>query len=145
MCRCRCLCLCLSITWHWSSSKDRSNHEFGALQGKELHNHLQEMLAHFAVRVVMGRTYVRVRHEGVSKGAFVELVIQHYKNRGGVDMLFIIADDVADEDVFQVQGVGCRVWVSMHHCSDCSSLQVAAAYHGTSLYINMYICLYIYI
>ena len=48
----------------------------------------------------MGRTYVRVRHEGVSKGAFVELVIQHYKNRGGVDMLFIIADDVADEDVF---------------------------------------------
>jgi trehalose-6-phosphatase len=21
-----------SITWHWSTSKDRSNHEFGALQ-----------------------------------------------------------------------------------------------------------------
>jgi demethoxyubiquinone hydroxylase (CLK1/Coq7/Cat5 family) len=32
------------------------------VQGKELHNHLQEMLAHFPVRVVLGRTYVRVRH-----------------------------------------------------------------------------------
>lgn len=91
-----------SITWHWTSSKDRSNHEFGALQGKELHNHLQEMLAHFAVRIKMGRSYVRVSHEGVTKGSFVEHVIKHYNNRGGVDMLFIIADDVADEDIFKV-------------------------------------------
>lgn len=91
-----------SITWHWTTSKDRSNDEFGALQGKELHNHLQEMLAHFAVRIKMGRTYVRVRHEGVTKGSFVEHVIKHYNNRGGVDMLFIIADDVADEDIFKV-------------------------------------------
>ena len=91
-----------SITWHWSSSKDRSNHEFGALQGKELHNHLQEMLAHFAVRVVIGRTYVRVRHEGVTKGCFVEYVTNHYNKRGGVDMLMVIADDVADEDIFTV-------------------------------------------
>jgi trehalose-phosphatase len=74
----------------------------GGAQGKELHNHLQEMLAHFAVRVMMGRTYVRVRHEGVTKGSFVEHVSKHYNNRGGVDMLFIIADDVADEDIFKV-------------------------------------------
>ena len=36
------------------------------VQGKELHNHLQEMLAHFPVRVVLGRTYVRVRHVSAS-------------------------------------------------------------------------------
>ncbi len=36
------------------------------MQGKELHNHLQEMLAHFPVRVVLGRTYVRVRHVSAS-------------------------------------------------------------------------------
>jgi hypothetical protein len=60
------------------------------------------MLAHFAVRIKMGRSYVRVSHEGVTKGSFVEHVIKHYNNRGGVDMLFIIADDVADEDIFKV-------------------------------------------
>ncbi|KAJ1483191.1 hypothetical protein T484DRAFT_1801339 [Baffinella frigidus] len=40
-----------SITWHWS----RLNPEFGSLQGKELQNHLQEMLSHFNVRIALGK------------------------------------------------------------------------------------------
>jgi len=87
-----------SVTWHWESA----NPEFGSLQGKELQNHLQEMLSHFPVRIVLGKTFVRVRHEGVTKGAFVEHTIKHYNNRGGVDFLLGIGDDIADEDMFKV-------------------------------------------
>ena len=32
----------------------------------------------------------------------MEYVTNHYNKRGGVDMLFVIADDVADEDIFKV-------------------------------------------
>jgi len=87
-----------SATWHF----DRANPEFGALQGKELQVHLHEMLAHFPVQVVMGMQYVRVRHEGVNKGTFLEHVMKHYNIRGGVDFLLAIADDVTDEELFQV-------------------------------------------
>uniref|UniRef100_A0A7S0UCV1 Trehalose 6-phosphate phosphatase n=1 Tax=Hemiselmis andersenii TaxID=464988 RepID=A0A7S0UCV1_HEMAN len=87
-----------SVTWHW----ERCNPDFGTLQGKELQNHLKEMLSHFPVRIIKGKTYVRVRHEGVTKGALVEHVIKHYNTRGGVDFVLGLGDDVADCDMFEV-------------------------------------------
>ena len=38
----------------------------------------------------------------MTKGAFVEHTIKHYNNRGGVDFLLGIGDDIADEDMFKV-------------------------------------------
>jgi trehalose-phosphatase len=72
------------------------------VQGKELQNHLKEMLSHFPVRIIKGKTYVRVRHEGVTKGALVEHIIKHYNTRGGVDFILALGDDVADVDMFEV-------------------------------------------
>ena len=51
------------------------------------HTHTHVYILH---AVVIGRTYVRVRHEGVTKGCFVEYVTNHYNKRGGVDMLMVI-------------------------------------------------------
>jgi len=87
-----------SITWHWS----RLNPEFGSLQGKELQNHLQEMLSHFNVRIALGKQSVVVRQEGVTKGSIVDHIIKHYNSRGGVDFLLGLGDDAADEDMFKV-------------------------------------------
>jgi hypothetical protein len=73
-----------------------------ALQGKELQNHLQEMLSHFAVRIALGKTSVVVRQEGVTKGAIVDHIIKHYNSRGGADFVLCLGDDTADEDMFKV-------------------------------------------
>jgi len=72
------------------------------LQGKELQNHLQEMLSHFAVRIALGKTSVVVRQEGVTKGAIVDHIIKHYNSRGGADFVLCLGDDTADEDMFKV-------------------------------------------
>lgn len=47
-----------SITWHFGST----NPEFGAMQGKELLNHLKDTMAHLPVDVVMGKSFVRVSY-----------------------------------------------------------------------------------
>jgi len=85
-----------SITWHFGST----NPEFGAIQGKELLNHLKDTMAHLPVEVVMGKSFVRVRHSGVSKGALAKHVLHHYTNRGGVDFILCLGDDRMDEDMF---------------------------------------------
>lgn len=87
-----------SVTWHF----ERANADFGALQGKELQSHLSELLSHFPVRISLSKNLVRVRHLGVTKGALVQHIINHYNSRGGVDFVLALGDDVADEDMFKV-------------------------------------------
>ncbi|EKX36313.1 hypothetical protein GUITHDRAFT_145880 [Guillardia theta CCMP2712] len=82
-----------SITWHYGST----NPEFGALQGKELLNHLEDTMAHLPVEVVMGKSFVRVRHEGVTKGAITKHLMSHITDRGGVDFILCLGDDRMDE------------------------------------------------
>jgi len=85
-----------SITWHYGVS----NPDFARMQGKELLNHLNDTLAHLPVEVVVGKSFVRVRHQGVTKGNLVSHIIQHYSSRGGVDFLLCLGDDRIDEDMF---------------------------------------------
>jgi len=85
-----------SITWHYGVS----NPDFARMQGKELLNHLNDTLAHLPVEVVVGKSFVRVRHQGVTKGSLVTHIIQHYNSRGGVDFLLCLGDDRIDEDMF---------------------------------------------
>jgi len=82
-----------SITWNYGNS----NPEHGLLQAKELLNQLNDTLAHLPVEVVLGKTFVRVRHQGVTKGALVQHIIQHYSSRGGVDFILCLGDDRMDE------------------------------------------------
>eukprot|EP00291_Cryptomonas_curvata_P000617 CAMPEP_0172180098 /NCGR_PEP_ID=MMETSP1050-20130122/17009_1 /TAXON_ID=233186 /ORGANISM="Cryptomonas curvata, Strain CCAP979/52" /LENGTH=1103 /DNA_ID=CAMNT_0012853103 /DNA_START=233 /DNA_END=3544 /DNA_ORIENTATION=+ len=87
-----------SLTWHYGST----NPEFAAMQGKELLNHLNDTLAHLPVEVLMGKSCVRVRHEGVTKGALVEHILDHYAKRGGADFILCLGDDRMDERMFAI-------------------------------------------
>ncbi|EKX53322.1 hypothetical protein GUITHDRAFT_101025 [Guillardia theta CCMP2712] len=87
-----------SITWHYGVS----NPEFGQIQAKELLNHLNDTLEHLPVEVVLGKSFVRVRHQGITKGALVSHIIQHFSSRGGVDFLLCFGDDRMDEDMFNI-------------------------------------------
>ena len=59
-------------------------------------------MAHLPVDVVMGKSFVRVRHEGVTKGSLVKHIVSHYNVRGGADFILCLGDDRMDEDVFVV-------------------------------------------
>ena len=50
------------------------------MQGKELLNHLEETSAHMPVDVVMGKSFVRVRHKEITKVlSLLSLLVQKYK------------------------------------------------------------------
>ena len=85
-----------SITWYYGDS----NLEFGNLQAKELLSQLKETLEHLPVEVVLGKCFVRVRHQGVTKGSLVAHIIQHHSSRGGADFVLCLGDDSMDEDLF---------------------------------------------
>ena len=85
-----------SMTWHYGTTDP----QFGAMQGKELLNHLEETLAHMPVNVVMGKSFVRVRHREITKGALIRHVVNHYNNRGGVDFILCLGDDNMEKDMF---------------------------------------------
>jgi trehalose-phosphatase len=50
----------------------------------------------------MGKSCVRVRHEGVTKGALVEHILDHYAKRGGADFILCLGDDRMDERMFTI-------------------------------------------
>jgi trehalose-phosphatase len=54
------------------------------------------------VEVVRGKCFVRVRHQGVTKGSLVSHIIQHHSSRGGADFVLCLGDDSMDEDMFNV-------------------------------------------
>ncbi len=53
-------------------------------------------------QVLMGKSCVRVRHEGVTKGALVEHILDHYAKRGGADFILCLGDDRMDERMFAI-------------------------------------------
>ena len=50
----------------------------------------------------MGKSCVRVRHEGVTKGALAEHILDHYAKRGGADFILCLGDDRMDERMFAI-------------------------------------------
>eukprot|EP00277_Geminigera_cryophila_P005784 CAMPEP_0179423436 /NCGR_PEP_ID=MMETSP0799-20121207/11008_1 /TAXON_ID=46947 /ORGANISM="Geminigera cryophila, Strain CCMP2564" /LENGTH=333 /DNA_ID=CAMNT_0021197729 /DNA_START=336 /DNA_END=1337 /DNA_ORIENTATION=+ len=85
-----------SLTWHYGNTDP----QFGAMQGKELLSNLEETSAHMPVDVVMGKSFVRVRHTEITKGALIRHVVNHYNNRGGVDFILCLGDDNMEKDMF---------------------------------------------
>lgn len=87
-----------SLTWKY----DDVDPEFASMQVKELHQHLQGVLAECPVEVTIGKGYLEVRPRGINKGVMLDHMISLlYNNSGGVDFVLCIGDDSADEYMFQ--------------------------------------------
>jgi trehalose 6-phosphate synthase/phosphatase len=80
--------------------------EFGHLQCKELEEHLTEILAGHAVDIIHGGGlsdgYIEVRPKGVSKGFFLDHVLEMMSlENKEVDFIMALGDDISDEPTFE--------------------------------------------
>ncbi|KAK8655115.1 hypothetical protein V6N13_107707 [Hibiscus sabdariffa] len=87
-----------AVVWHYQDADP----DFGLWQAKELHDHLESVLANEPVVVKTGEHIVEVKPQGVSKGIVVENVISSMRSKGRApDFLLCIGDDRSDEDMFE--------------------------------------------
>ncbi|KAL1823296.1 hypothetical protein ACET3Z_010074 [Daucus carota] len=75
--------------------------DFGSCQAKELHDHLESVLANEPVVVKRGQQIVEVKPQGVSKGVAVERLIATIRSNNRLpDFVLCVGDDSSDEDMF---------------------------------------------
>ncbi|XP_021275944.1 probable alpha,alpha-trehalose-phosphate synthase [UDP-forming] 11 [Herrania umbratica] len=87
-----------ALVWHHQDADP----DFGLFQAKELHDHLENVLANEPVVVKRGQQIVEVKPQGLSKGVVVENLISTMRGRGkSPDFLLCIGDDRSDEDMFE--------------------------------------------
>lgn len=87
-----------ALVWH----HQEADTDFGSAQAKELHNHLENVLANEPVVVKRGQHIVEVKPQGVSKGVVVESLIASMQTAGKPpDFVLCIGDDRSDEDMFE--------------------------------------------
>jgi len=85
------------LVWRY----DDVDPEFASMQVKELHQHLQGVLANAPVEVTIGKGYLEVRPHGINKGAMLDHMLSMLQsNSGGVDFVLCIGDDTSDEYMF---------------------------------------------
>ncbi|GAV71227.1 Glyco_transf_20 domain-containing protein/Trehalose_PPase domain-containing protein [Cephalotus follicularis] len=87
-----------AMVWHYQDTDP----DFGSCQAKELHDHLESVLANEPVVVKRGHDIVEVKPQGVSKGIVVEKLISTMQSSGeSPDFVLCIGDDRSDEDMFE--------------------------------------------
>ncbi|XWS70904.1 hypothetical protein CRYUN_Cryun03dG0090200 [Craigia yunnanensis] len=87
-----------ALVWHHQDADP----DFGLCQAKELHDHLENVLANEPVVVKRGQQIVEVKPQGLSKGIVVENLISTMRSRGkSPDFLLCVGDDRSDEDMFE--------------------------------------------
>jgi len=84
------------ITWHYGTAHT----DWARMQSKELMNQLKDTLEHLPVEVLIGKSFLKVRHQEVHKGALVGHILSHYGLRGGVDFILCLGDDSLDAGLF---------------------------------------------
>ena len=85
------------LVWRY----DDVDPEFASMQVKELHQHLQGVLANAPVEVTIGKGYLEVRPHGINKGVMLDHMLDRLQcNSGGVDFVLCIGDDTSDEYMF---------------------------------------------
>ncbi|XP_044471921.1 probable alpha,alpha-trehalose-phosphate synthase [UDP-forming] 11 [Mangifera indica] len=90
-----------ALVWH---HQDADPH-FGSWQAKELHDHLESVLANEPVVVKRGQHIVEVKPQGVSKGIVVENLISTMRSKDySLDFVLCIGDDRSDEEMFESIG-----------------------------------------
>ncbi|MBA0736598.1 hypothetical protein Gogos_010134 [Gossypium gossypioides] len=87
-----------AVVWHHQDADP----DFGLFQAKELHDHLENVLANEPVVVKRGQHIVEVKPQGLSKGIVAENLISSMRSKGkSPDFLLCIGDDRSDEDMFE--------------------------------------------
>lgn len=82
--------------------------DFGSCQAKELHDHLESVLANEPVSVKAGPNLVEVKPQGVSKGLVAKRILSTTQEQRGdddddlPDFVLCVGDDRSDEDMFEV-------------------------------------------
>ncbi|XP_015879430.3 probable alpha,alpha-trehalose-phosphate synthase [UDP-forming] 9 isoform X1 [Ziziphus jujuba] len=90
-----------ALVWHHQVADPH----FGSCQAKELHDHLENVLANEPVVVKRGKYIVEVKPQGVSKGKVVESIVLSMQINGKTpDFVLCIGDDRSDEDMFESIG-----------------------------------------
>lgn len=84
------------LVWHYLAADP----EFGGWQAKEMHDHLESILAPFKVQVVSGQGWLQVRLANVNKGKMVEKLLGEMGEMP--DFVLCCGDDKTDEDMFAV-------------------------------------------
>ena len=82
-----------SLVWHYR----RADVEYGAIQAKELHLHLMELLSNYPVQILAGEKNIEVRSYGVHKGMIVTRLLERIREP---ILLVALGDDQTDEDLF---------------------------------------------
>jgi len=87
-----------ALVWHYRDADP----DFGLMQAKELHDHLNSVLSNFPVQVVNGKGIVEVKPKGINKGVMVEKLLTSMMSSelDPVDFVLVIGDDRSDEDMF---------------------------------------------
>ncbi|KAL5206021.1 hypothetical protein ABZP36_034230 [Zizania latifolia] len=88
-----------AIVW----SYEDADPDFGSCQAKELHDHLESVLANEPVTVKAGLNHVEVKPQGVSKGLVAKRLLSTMQENGLLpDFVLCIGDDRSDDDMFEV-------------------------------------------
>jgi trehalose 6-phosphate synthase/phosphatase len=67
------------------------------MQGTEMIDHLESVMANESIEVVSGHQYVEVKPKGISKGAMVRRIIGEFHP----DFVLCLGDDKSDEEMFR--------------------------------------------
>jgi trehalose 6-phosphate synthase/phosphatase len=67
------------------------------LQGTEMIDHLDSVMADKSIEVVSGHQYVEVKPKGISKGAMVRRILDECHP----DFVLCLGDDKSDEEMFR--------------------------------------------
>jgi trehalose-phosphatase len=76
--------------------------EFAMIQSKELEDQLQQLLKALNAVVLRGDDYIEVRPAGISKGDFIQTLLDEQYVEGPPDFVLCIGDDNSDEKSYQV-------------------------------------------
>ncbi|KAL1527321.1 hypothetical protein AB1Y20_015992 [Prymnesium parvum] len=78
----------------------RCDQEFGAMQAKELHTHLSEVLGDFPVEISFQPGKVNVQPRGIDKGGILLQALETLFGTTGPDFVLVLGDDLTDEPAF---------------------------------------------
>ena len=111
---CVCVCVCVlrmymdrvhgtyvqekacSLVWHYADC----DQDWGAMQARELTDHLEDILETDEVDIIPGQCRVEVRPKTINKGVAVELLLRTIEKKKPVDFVLCVGDDRSDEDMF---------------------------------------------
>jgi trehalose 6-phosphate synthase/phosphatase len=91
-----------SIVWHYADC----DQDWGAMQARELTDHLEDLLENHEVDVIPGQCRVEVRPKSINKGVAVELLLRTIEQKKPLDFVLCVGDDRSDEVIITTKTHG---------------------------------------